>query len=100
MSASVASDNSLDRELALARDDEYEFRELENFENSTPDDSAQSSAQASAADYEEWNGISESEDEWNGINNDVEKLLQPPNEDIPYRTCETLLQQVRKHAAK
>ena len=88
MPTSTASDDFLDRELALSRDNEEEFHELENLDSAPDDsasnDSAQNSAQDSAGSYEEWNGIDDDQDEWNSIKNnddedDSRRLLQPPD---------------------
>ena len=85
MPASIMTDDSLGQELALYHDDE--FRELETFEDSAQDGSAQ----------DEWDGIDDSEDEWDGI---MDNLMQPPDEDVPYSSCEVLLQRAKSHAAE
>ena len=80
MPASITINDSLDQKLALHHHDE--FRELETFEDSAQDDSAQPAY---------------SEDKWNGIE---DNLMQPPDEDVPYSSCEVLLQRVKHHAAE
>ena len=90
MPASIAADDSLDQELASYHHNE--FRELETFEDSAQDDSAQP-----GYSEDEWDGIEDSEDEWDGIE---DNLMQPPDEDISYSSCEVLLQRVKRHAAE
>ena len=110
MPVSIAIDDSLDREIAVTN--ALEFRELSDFsdsaheddsaENSAPeDDSAEESTPEddSAEDEEEWGGIDDDEKEWDSIDDD-HGLLQPPDEDTVYETCELLLQQVKKHTAQ
>ena len=65
MPASIATDDSLDEELA--RDRDREFQELETL-GDNGDSFQHDSAQDSSA--EEWNSIKDGEEEWNSINKD------------------------------
>ena len=101
MPTSIASDNSLDSELAAVR--RYKFQELGGLKDNA---ASQEDPSTPEDDEEEWNGIkSDGEDNQEDFKNNDDRPKQhdemlPPNKDIPYGSYKLLLRRVQSHTNK